>query len=94
MAQTQIVPESAAQLIEHWRSQLDAMHSAGDTEALQREKSAHSEAAVNLLAKGSITAAEEFAMLARHAADLLAHPAPRILVRRPGVTEALMERDA
>lgn len=94
MAQTLTLPDSAAQLVEKWEAGLRSLHAAGDTAALDREKSAHSESAVNLLVKGNLSAAETFARLARLAGDLLAQPAPRVLTRRPGVTEELMERDA
>ncbi|AUG28792.1 hypothetical protein [Microbacterium hominis] len=94
MAQTLIVPDSAAQLLERWSADLDAMHAAGDIDALRREKQSHADAAIALLHEGSLAAAEQFAILAEKARTLIENPAARTLVRHPAVTEELMERDA
>lgn len=94
MAQTQTLPDTAAPLVERWESELHALHSAGDFAELTRQRDSHAQSAVNLLLKGAIVAAEQFASLARVATDLLATPRVRVLTRRAEVTEQLMELDA
>ncbi len=90
-----IVPTGAADLLERWRADLDALARQKDAEALRRQEVHYALTAVDALLLPGRLAAPFLAELSRYARTLAEQieRAPRFLVRDPEVTEQLAELD-